>query len=1073
MDLNSPPYDFPYGSEIPQGGPPDGMHLHPHHQVHGHGHHMGMNQGHGGHPHPSQNQHHLQDPYFHDPNHPRHGGHDYGQPRRAISYGGPPPPYLQHHHPQQPQQHHQMHMTQQQQHGHFGDQQMGQRMNHLSPQIPQHHQHPQQQQQQPGHHNQLYHSPRPHHQQQPPPHFDPSSNSYMDTSMPQQPSNNNHLTAPPPPLQPQSTSTAQVSFAQLPPSTRNTSMNNNNPYGPGASGHPVRKFSMQPPPPPSHEYFKSPMNSHHQRQQMNAPSGNPFSSSSTSAPNVQTWRKMSLAPNIRMNATNEPETPSSNRFRSQSTAVLYNRKLSLHRFSSQLRSPRVSMIQNPMMTAYTPPPILSPIRNGSGLFCRIARKPSEYRKRSVAFDMATTNMMDEDEAGVPSSSARDSGISNDDMDQSPCQVTSAEDGAPAPPAPARQHSTPLVRPPIDNRANRPQRKIGLFLSEQEGSSNGFAAELEALRKESAESTASNRSMEKLREANKKRSIQERACSMRASTSAASTNDDVIRKMSTVSMLEEDPIVRKASTVSEAYYDYTPCESDVVPHINLGKTYQARVKKWADREIMPHEREAIADRDECVFDPTVIDHLDERTIAAYESLSCSAAVPKLGRNKELALHILTENKGNIQAAVMDLLRWDTLDWSQYPIIYNYKYDDVDSWTPEEVASFQDAIYKSEKDFHQVALEMNNRDVKQCVEFYYMWKKACPDDYRKLRNLRRKRHLLEQQIDITAIKKEVDHSREESSAEEPESETDSERMDTPIDVVSSSPDDDARPAKMARYSSPLASQPRKTSTVRFSEPEKEHNPSSMYPWLHGGDNGGIFMSPSPSSLSQPMSQSYSQPPSVGNGDSAGHSSNGFNTDILQTKIANIHRVSASKKGAQPSADGYFHCRLCDKRFEKVKSLNAHMKSHAMKARAEAEAQQQLHAQQHPQPSGGVPNANAAIDHARNLAILQHQQQQQQQQQAAQAAANNASLLNNAAQMDALQQQLNRSAASPLELSLQRMSQFASPMGFGANGINFLNPEMLQHLASLPQTNAVVSTAAAIQQSLHTLQQAPIIN
>lgn len=47
---------------------------------------------------------------------------------------------------------------------------------------------------------------------------------------------------------------------------------------------------------------------------------------------------------------------------------------------------------------------------------------------------------------------------------------------------------------------------------------------------------------------------------------------------------------------------------------------------------------------------------------------------------------------------------------------------------------------------------------------------------------------------------------------------------------------------------------------------------------------------------------------------------------------------KKGAQPSADGFFHCRLCDKRFEKVKSLNAHMKSHAMKARAEAEAASQ---------------------------------------------------------------------------------------------------------------------------------------
>ncbi|KHJ99333.1 zinc finger, C2H2 type [Oesophagostomum dentatum] len=57
---------------------------------------------------------------------------------------------------------------------------------------------------------------------------------------------------------------------------------------------------------------------------------------------------------------------------------------------------------------------------------------------------------------------------------------------------------------------------------------------------------------------------------------------------------------------------------------------------------------------------------------------------------------------------------------------------------------------------------------------------------------------------------------------------------------------------------------------------------------------------------------------------------------------HTSSSSKKGAQPSADGFFHCRLCDKCFEKVKSLNAHMKSHAMKARAEAEAKAQVDAQ-----------------------------------------------------------------------------------------------------------------------------------
>lgn len=64
----------------------------------------------------------------------------------------------------------------------------------------------------------------------------------------------------------------------------------------------------------------------------------------------------------------------------------------------------------------------------------------------------------------------------------------------------------------------------------------------------------------------------------------------------------------------------------------------------------------------------------------------------------------ENQGNIQAAVMDLLRSDSLDWEQYPIIFNNRYVDTDNWSMKDINRFQDAIYRSEKDFHQVAIEV---------------------------------------------------------------------------------------------------------------------------------------------------------------------------------------------------------------------------------------------------------------------------------------------------------------------------------------------------------------------------------
>jgi hypothetical protein len=857
------------------------------------------------------------------------------------------------------------------------------------------------------------------------------------------------------------------------------------------------------------------LDSHHHssNNNSNTNTNNSTTNNSNNNQNIQppqNWRKMSLAPNFKMKSTYGEEFEDQKPLqRTPSQSLEYQRrKLSLRRFSSQLRTPRVVGGSNTMLslTPYTPPPILSPIRNGSGLFCKIARKPSEFRKRSALFDMATDVIMEED---IPSASGQDSGIA-DDLDQGPSPLTPEDTYLDDIKPSTTNAPPPFIRPPIDNRANRPQRKNGLFLSGQETTSTGFVAELEALRKESAESSMSGKSLEALQTRYNNNSQQPRKCSMLASTS--NNNGDVIRKMSSVSVsINEEPIInRKISTLSEAYYDYTPCESDIVPHINLGKQFQARVKKWADREIMPHEREAIQDRDECVFDCGVIEHLDEQTIAAYEALACSAAVPKVGHNKELALHILMENKGNIQAAVMDLLRSDTLDWEDFPIIYNYRYSHVENWTPDDIQSFQDAIYKSEKDFHQVSAELGNRTVKECIEFYYMWKKTCPDDYRKLRNLRRKRHLLEQQLDYPQISKAtpfIDHPMEESTEDEPESESDTD-IGTPLYASDRSPDE-VRPAKMPRlHESPSPSE--RKNSVRFAEPEKPEiqgispaaaaaalaaataasaNGLSLYPWLHG--ENGVFPSPSPSSVgnSAGTGQSYSQPPSVGNNEifsSERLSANNFGSDILHAKIANIHRVTASKKGAQPSADGYFHCRLCDKRFEKVKSLNAHMKSHAMKARAEAEA----HAQQNPssqsprQPAPSQQRTNERQRHesgsssilGSNFDALNFQQHLNNAANANAAAAAAASVSNSLP---------NSMSGSPLSLGhhLSRMSQFPMGLGSSSNGMpsgmnmGMFTPDMISamsQLVNLPNGNAA-ATSSALQQLHNNLQQhsATIIN
>ncbi|KHN82515.1 Zinc finger protein [Toxocara canis] len=480
-----------------------------------------------------------------------------------------------------------------------------------------------------------------------------------------------------------------------------------------------------------------------------------------------------------------------------------------NRFSSQLRSPRFfDAAQNALqqLAPYTPPPMLSPKRNGSGLFWQLARSISQAAQVSPSTSQAVA-------AVHCTTTSRDEVVVKSEVDEEPTKKRMRVDSTSTNASGKRS----LVDEPTT-----PLRKNGFCYATQP---NTNLLDIEALRKESSASKSSVRSLSVLAEA-------------RVSA------DDALRKASSISV--DGDVLRKASSVSDSCEEEcVPPESDAIPHINRGKDYQAKVKKWADREITEEELEAIPDRDDAVFDCNLIDHLEPCTVEAYELLACSQAVPRPGRNRELALHLLMENKGNIQAAVLDLMRSDTLDWEQYPIIYNSIYNDTDPWTPEDIQSFQDAIYKSEKDFHQVALDLGNKTVKQCVEFYYMWKKACPDDYRKLRNLRRKRQLLEMHQQMEPG--ETYNLR--SNARNVDGDDDSETSEAESDATNPSyattdqeqlfQEERCGKLGVVNLNEAALSTVRKTSAIRFVEPNEAANAIKLSPTVITG---------SPTSLTQ---------------------------------------------------------------------------------------------------------------------------------------------------------------------------------------------------------------------------------
>ncbi|KAG8227229.1 hypothetical protein J437_LFUL008193 [Ladona fulva] len=121
---------------------------------------------------------------------------------------------------------------------------------------------------------------------------------------------------------------------------------------------------------------------------------------------------------------------------------------------------------------------------------------------------------------------------------------------------------------------------------------------------------------------------------------------------------------------------------------------------------------------------------------FLEFACCAAVPGGGRNKEYALHLLQMCHGNIHEAMLRLMQPTPKLPQGHPLL-TYHYAESEKWAPHEIDAFRQGLYKFDKDFHSISYQIGTKTVKQCVQFYYLWKKVCPDEYRRLRIIQRKR------------------------------------------------------------------------------------------------------------------------------------------------------------------------------------------------------------------------------------------------------------------------------------------------------------------------------------------------
>ncbi|XP_051868374.1 transcriptional-regulating factor 1-like isoform X2 [Pristis pectinata] len=319
--------------------------------------------------------------------------------------------------------------------------------------------------------------------------------------------------------------------------------------------------------------------------------------------------------------------------------------------------------------------------------------------------------------------------------------------------------------------------------------------------------------------------------------------------------------------------------DIEPRINMGLRFQAAIPTLQDRSL--------AEKDVCKADlvwkpwcelenPEV-----QQKVEDMLNMACSSVLPGGGTNTELALHCLFEAGGNILMAVEILLMKMPIKAKSHPLA-DYHYAGSDKWTTMERKLFNKALSVHNKDFFLVQKMVKSKTVAQCVEYYYTWKKVL--------RLGRKHRTRLAEMEAEGMFSDEDEELEDEDDDDRKSDRDEEKTEAPkspmqLPVVPVEPPVVQGPTFMCEMPNCGAI---------FSSRQALNGHAR----IHGGSN----QVPKQASVAK-LKTGGSQPGYTSVKNSPAHSTTSGETD----------------------ATTIFPCKECGKMFYKIKSRNAHMKTH----------------------------------------------------------------------------------------------------------------------------------------------------
>ncbi|XP_040839304.1 transcriptional-regulating factor 1 [Ochotona curzoniae] len=332
--------------------------------------------------------------------------------------------------------------------------------------------------------------------------------------------------------------------------------------------------------------------------------------------------------------------------------------------------------------------------------------------------------------------------------------------------------------------------------------------------------------------------------------------------------------------------------DVEPRINIGLRFQAEIPELQDISSLAQDKHKAT----LVWKPwpELENHDLQQRVENLLNLCCSSALPGGGTNSEFALHSLFEAKGDVMAALEMLLLRKPVRLKCHPLA-NYHYAGSDKWTSLERKLFNKALATYSKDFIFVQKMVKSKTVAQCVEYYYTWKKI-------MRLGRKHRTRLAEIIDDCMT------SEEEEELEEEEEDMEEDRKSTKEEEteVPKTPEPPPVPILAPTEGPPLQALGQPPGSFICEMPNcgavfSSRQALNGHARIHGGTNqvtkarGAI-----PSGKQKP---------------------GGAQSGYCSVKSSPSHSTTSGE--TDPTT--IFPCKECGKVFFKIKSRNAHMKTH----------------------------------------------------------------------------------------------------------------------------------------------------